>query len=118
MNDLSGKLSKMHLTYYTESEDAESCASPHTFSVSLRAALGPNWSGRPDNPVLPALISSQACLGTTDWSQMALARKYVSFLFYQKDRQTGMAERQLRTQYTKQYLGSSFLSSTFIQMAK
>lgn len=39
MNVLSGKLSKMHLTFYTNSEDAESRASPHTFSAYLFAAF-------------------------------------------------------------------------------
>lgn len=39
MKLLSGKLSKMHLTFYTNSEDAESRGSPHAFSVYLFAAL-------------------------------------------------------------------------------
>lgn len=39
INVLSGKLSKMHLTFYTNSEDAESHASPHALSVYLFAAL-------------------------------------------------------------------------------
>lgn len=39
MNVLSGKLSKMHLTFYTNSEYTESHASPHTFSVYLPAAF-------------------------------------------------------------------------------
>ena len=39
INVLSGKLSEMHLTFYTNSGDAESRASPHAFSVYLFAAL-------------------------------------------------------------------------------
>lgn len=39
MNVLSGRLSKMHLTFYTNSKDAESCASPHAFSFSLLLSL-------------------------------------------------------------------------------
>lgn len=35
INVVSGKLAKMHLTFYTNSEDAESRASPHAFSVCL-----------------------------------------------------------------------------------
>lgn len=85
INVVSGKLAKMHLTFYTNSGDAESHASPHAFSLCLSCSLCPNWSSRSDNPVLSALISSQACLSITDWSQMALLGKDVSS-FYQKDR--------------------------------
>lgn len=35
----SGKLSQMHLRFYTNSGDAESCASPQAFSVSLLLSL-------------------------------------------------------------------------------
>lgn len=88
INVVSGTLAKMHLTFHTNSEDAESLCfnQPHAFSLCLSRSLCPNWSSRSDNPVLSALISSQACLSITDWSQMASLGEDGSS-FYQKDRQ-------------------------------
>lgn len=67
----------MHLTFHTNSRG---CWKPrlatHIFSpsVSLCCSLRLNWSSRSDNLALSVLISSQACLSVTDWSQMALLR--------------------------------------------
>lgn len=77
INVLSGTLSEMHLTFHTNSRGRwKPCLATHIFSlsVSLCCSLRPNWSSWSDNPALSALISSQACLSVTDWSQMALLR--------------------------------------------
>lgn len=79
----------MHLTFHTNSRGCwKPCFTTHIFSpsVSLCCSLRPNWSSRSDNPALSMLISRQACLSVTDWSQMALLRGDNSS-FYQTGRQ-------------------------------
>lgn len=87
---LSGKFSKMHLRLHTNSEAAGKLYLTTTSLLSLCCFICHNWSSVPDNPVLSALISSQACLSLGGCSQMDSLKENFSYCYFKLImRQTG-----------------------------
>lgn len=84
----------MHLTYYIVRRCWKLRFTTCALWLCIFCSLWPNWSNRPDNPILSALISSQASLAPAHWSQEALGRKDVSPHFTRKaDRHKWAIER-------------------------